>query len=87
MISHNSVYNYIRRNYEVDEMAPADFQLVKNVLHEIATHAYALAMGLQNAAPPQELSKPIKTVQYLLETAVQLEQAHRTIEEWSSSSD
>jgi hypothetical protein len=63
-------------------MAPTDLQLVENTLHEIASHAYALAMGLQNAAPATEQSKPIKTVQYLMETAMQLEQANRTIEEW-----
>jgi hypothetical protein len=65
-------------------MAPTDVQLVRNVMHEIATHAYALAMGLQNAAPPQESSKPIKTVQYLLDTAMQIQQCNREIEEWYS---
>lgn len=66
-------------------MAPTDVQLVKNVLHDIATHAYSLAMGLQNAAPPQEKNQPIKTVQYLLETAAQLEQTNRSIEEWHTT--
>jgi hypothetical protein len=63
-------------------MAPTDFQLVKNVLHDIATQAYALAMGLQNAAPPADQTQPAKTVQYLLETATQLEQANKSIEDW-----
>jgi hypothetical protein len=63
-------------------MAPTDFQLVKNVLHEIANHAYALAMGLQNAAPPQEEAKPAKTVQYLLDTAMHLQQCNRSIDDW-----
>lgn len=62
-------------------MAPTDIQLVKNVLHEVASHAYALAMGLQNAAPPQDLNQPIKTVQYLLETAMYLEQTNRSIDD------
>lgn len=62
-------------------MAPTDLQLVKTGLHDIASHAYALAMGLQNAAPPQGESKPIKTVQYLLDTAMQLEQINRSLDE------
>lgn len=62
-------------------MAPADIQLVKNVLHDVASQAYALAMGLQNAAPPQDLNHPIKTVQYLLETAMYLEQTNRSIDD------
>lgn len=66
-------------------MVSGNIQLVKNTLHDIATHSYALAMGLQNAAPPQEVSKPINTVQYLMETAKQLEQANRSIEEWSTA--
>lgn len=63
-------------------MAPGEVQLVKNTLHEIATHSYAIAMGLQNAAPPQEVNKPADTVQYLMDIAKQLEQTNRTIEEW-----
>lgn len=63
-------------------MSTADFVTVKNVLHEIAVHAHNLAMGLQNAAPPQATeSGPIKTVQYLLETAQQLERASQAVNE------
>lgn len=61
-------------------MAPSDLQLVKNGLHDIATHQYALAMGLQNAAPPQGESKP-KTVQYLIDSAMMLEQINRSLDE------
>ena len=61
-------------------MISVNAQLVRNTLHEIATHAYALAMGLQNAAPPQEQGKPALTVQYLLEVTMQLEQVNCSIE-------
>ena len=53
----------------------------KNVLQEVAKQAEGLAMGLQNAAPPQEGGKPPKSVQYLFETAMQLEQLSGSIEE------
>ena len=66
-------------------MASGDVQLVKNTLHDIATHGYALAMGLQNAAPPLEGAKPMNTVQYLLDIAKQLEQVNRAIEDWFSA--
>jgi len=63
-------------------MSVADYTAAKNTLHEIAVHAHNLAMGLQNAAPPQATeSGPIKTVQYLLETAVQLEKTSQAIAE------
>lgn len=62
-------------------MAPTDFQLVKNGLHEIADKTYALAMGLQNASPPQNDGKPINTIQYLLDTAMQLEQLNRSLDD------
>jgi hypothetical protein len=61
-------------------MAPSDFEMAKNLLHEIAVHAHNLAMGLQNAAPPQALEHgPIKSVQYLMETAIQLEKTSQAI--------
>lgn len=66
-------------------MAPTELQLVENTLHEIATHAYALATGLQNAAPPTESNKPIRTVQYLMDVAMQLEQVNRLLTEWSQA--
>lgn len=52
----------------------------KNVLHEVATHALNLGLGLQNAAPaPQESKRPSDSVQYLLETFRQLEQTSQLI--------
>jgi hypothetical protein len=55
--------------------------LVKNALHELATQAYNIAMGLQNAAPPQEgMGTPAKSIQYLLATSVQIEQASHYVE-------
>ena len=53
--------------------------LVKNALHELATQAYNIAMGLQNAAPP-ETGTPAKSIQYLLATSVQIEQASHYVE-------
>lgn len=46
-------------------------------MHQIAKQAYALATGLQNAAPP---GAALQSVQYLLETAAQLEQTGSEIE-------
>ena len=46
-------------------------------MHEIARQAYILATGLQNAAPP---GTSLQSVQYLLETAAQLEQTCSEIE-------
>lgn len=61
-------------------MSVADLTTAKNTLHEIAVHAHNLAMGLQNAAPPQATEKgPMNTVQYLLETAQQLEKTSQII--------
>ncbi len=53
----------------------------KSVLREIAKQAYALAIGLQNAAPPQESSTVPKSVQYLFETSMQLEKTSDEITE------
>lgn len=61
-------------------MAISDLNNAKNVLHEIATQAYSLAMGLQNAAPSQEKSPP-KSVQYLIETSLVIEKISKNIEE------
>ncbi|MCD6040132.1 MAG: hypothetical protein K0S27_1532 [Gammaproteobacteria bacterium] len=47
-------------------------------MHQIAKQAYVLATGLQNAAPP---GTPLQSVQYLLETAAQLEKTCGEIEE------
>ncbi len=64
-------------------MAPTDVQLTENVLNEISEHAYALGMGLQNAAPPcvGDHVKPIKTVQYLTDLAVMLQEQNRLVKE------
>jgi hypothetical protein len=50
---------------------------VKSTLHELASHVYILATGLQNAAPP---GPSPASIQYLLETAAQLEQTSQTVE-------
>ncbi len=58
-----------------------DCHAIKNELHSVATQAYALAMGLQNASPPGvDGGKPLNTVQYLLETAMQLQEISREID-------
>lgn len=59
-------------------MTTSDTQFVKDKLHGLASQVYILAMGLQNAAPP---GAPAKSVQYLLETAAQLEQASNAIDQ------
>jgi hypothetical protein len=56
----------------------------KNTLHEIANQAYNLAMGLQNAAPTQAMQpggSPPNSVQYLLETSLQINKVSKIIEE------
>jgi len=50
----------------------------KTVLRDIAKHANGLAVGLQNAAPPQE--GPPKSVQYLTAIAGELENICRIID-------
>ena len=55
----------------------ANARLVKTKMHELASQVYILATGLQNAAPP---GSPGKSVQYLLETAEQLENVSKTID-------
>jgi hypothetical protein len=57
----------------------------RSVLHDIAKHAQALATGLQNAAPPQD-SGPGKSISYLTDAAVQLEEVCRTLRGSSGSS-
>ena len=56
----------------------SDLLLIKNSLHEIASHAYNLAMGLQNAAPPQ--APPGPSVKYLQEIALRLEKISKDVE-------
>jgi len=62
-------------------MTISDIHSAKTVLHEVATNAYTLAMGLQNAAPPQENNNPAPSVQYLLEAAIQLKQSSKHLED------
>lgn len=76
------LYNVSRiEEIEVGGMASSDSQVAKNVLQEIATHAYTLAMGLQNIAPAQDQAQPAKSIQYLLDTAAQLAQTSQTLNE------
>jgi len=60
-----------------------DMNAAKNALREVANQSYNLAMGLQNAAPAQvmQTSGPSRSVQYLLETSLQINKASKTIEE------
>ncbi len=60
-------------------MTTSDASYARQVLHEIATQAYSLAMGLQNAAPFQ--TGPAKSVQYLLEISLQIDKTSKQIEE------
>jgi hypothetical protein len=52
----------------------------KSILRDVAKHANGLAVGLQNAAPPQD-SKPNRSVLYLAEIAAKLEELSHSIEE------
>jgi hypothetical protein len=58
----------------------SEISAAKSTLHEIANNAYGLAMGLQNAAPSQ-LGGPSKSVQYLLETSLQINKMSKILEE------
>ncbi len=51
----------------------------KTVLRDIAKHANLLAVGLQNAAPPQG-AQPSQSILYLTEVAIQLEELSRTVD-------
>lgn len=66
-------------------MAPSDTHTAKIVLHEIATHAYNLAMGLQNVAPPQA-SGGGASVQYLKEISIKLEEISKKMAELDTES-
>lgn len=59
----------------------SDMNAMKSALSEIASQAYNLAMGLQNAAPVQVGSGPPKSVQYLLETSLQINKVSKKVEE------
>lgn len=58
----------------------SEVNAAKSILHEIANQAYGLAMGLQNAAPAQA-GGPTKSVQYLLETSLQINKLSKALEE------
>jgi len=58
----------------------ADVQSVKNELSEIGSHVENLAAGLLHAAPPQEQSKPLHSVQYLLELNGKIDEKIHKIE-------
>lgn len=58
-------------------MTPSTIEFAKTELHQIATHAYNLAMGLQNAAPPDA---PVgSSVQYLREVSIELEAVYQEV--------
>lgn len=52
-------------------MVALEIVAAKNILQEIATQAYGLAMGLQNIAPMQTSGLP-KSVHYLLEISLEM---------------
>lgn len=56
-----------------------DLHLLKHTLLETARHANGLAVGLQNAAPPQD--NPPPSVRYLLETTEQLQEKLNQVNE------
>ena len=61
-------------------MAPDETSMTKNELHQLASQAYNLAMGLQNAAPATGDGPP-KSVQYLLEISLNLDKISKKVEE------
>ena len=61
-------------------MTIAEIHAAKTILHEIATQANNLGMGLQNAAPPAAQVQKPGSIHYLLETAKQLEKASNELE-------
>lgn len=58
---------------------------VKTTLREIAKQASALGTGLQNAAPGDKSGVPNNSVQYLVDTAEQLDQVAEEIEKMLES--
>ncbi|MHB1948654.1 MAG: hypothetical protein ACYCQI_11145 [Gammaproteobacteria bacterium] len=59
-------------------MSEPDSVAAKMTLHEVATQAYNLAMGLQNAAPPQSTTG--SSIKYLVEISLKLEQLSKDID-------
>ncbi len=69
-------------DFAKDMPIQSEMSAAKNALYEIANQAYGLAMGLQNAAPAQaQVNGPPKSVQYLLETSLQINKVSKAIEE------
>ena len=60
-------------------MKTFDISTARHTLHEVATQAYGLAMGLQNAAPSQ--TGPSISVQYLLEVSLLIEKTGKLLED------
>jgi hypothetical protein len=67
----------------VSDMTVSSISTAKVVLHEIATHAYNLGMGLQNAAPSQ--AQTGTSIQYLKEISVKLDDTSKKIDELISN--
>ena len=63
-------------------MAASNFTPLQTKLHEIASHAYNLAMSLQNIAPPSATSGT--SVKYLIEISLRLEKITQDIEKVTS---
>lgn len=57
-----------------------DFNAIRMELHEIALQANKLGVALQGVAPPQESLQRVGSMQYLLETAEQIEVVSHEIE-------
>lgn len=68
---------------QADSMTNSEAQATQTALLKIVAQARALAIGLQNAAPPQIEGSALGTVQYLKETATQLEEISQAIENFS----
>jgi hypothetical protein len=58
-------------------MTTDNVYMVKAALHELASHMYVLATGLQNAAPP---GPSPASIHYLLEAAAELERISNNVE-------
>lgn len=59
-------------------MTESEIQSAQSTLHEIASHAYSLAMGLQNAAPAPA-SASGTSIQYLKEISIYLDHTSQKI--------
>lgn len=79
----NKMLYTITKEDEIERfaMAHSDVLAVKHMLNEVASHAYSLAMGLQNIAPSSSQGAPAKSVQYLLDTAAAFAEISHTVDE------